>query len=348
MYCPLCRLPILRRLRAAVSRLVALIAALAIGACAGGDNPLAPAATADQSAPAEDPMPAAADPASDSVAPDNVITALTTQRIVFTSTRNGNYDIFKMDPQGGSIAPLATSGDMEWAPAWSRDNRYIAMNRPRWDPIAGYHYDIYLINADGSDGHWVRSKTAGFDMYHPSWSPDGTRLALSVTVSGALYVGWMSVTTGMIGVFSTAYGGLQGKEPAYTPAGQIVYVGATGKTVDRINADGSGHKTLVSSSANLSQPSISPDGKRLAYVKMTTTINPDIYVKNLVDGTSKRLTTFSGDDWQPTWSPDGTKLAFTSSRSGGYQIWTMSATTGGSLTRITHTSGGERDPMWSH
>jgi hypothetical protein len=38
MYCPLCRLPILRRLRAAVSRLAVFIASQLIGACAGGDN----------------------------------------------------------------------------------------------------------------------------------------------------------------------------------------------------------------------------------------------------------------------------------------------------------------------
>ncbi len=346
MYCPHCRLPMLRRRRADTSRLLALAAALALGAC-GGDNPLGPG-TADQSAPADDPVPSAALPASDSVAPEFVMAATTAQRIVFTSSRSGGTDIYKMDPQGGSVARLTTSGDIEWAPAWSRDNQRIAMNRPR-----GSHYDIYLINADGTNGHWVRSTAVGFDMYHPSWSPDGTRLALSVTMSGALYVGWMNVTTGMIGIYSTGYGGLQGTEPAYTPAGQIVYVGATGKTIDRINADGSGHKTLVSSSVNVYQPSISPDGKKLAYVKLVSGTpylggNTEIYVKNLVDGTTKRLTTVSGDDLQPTWSPDGTKLAFTSSRSGIYQIWTMSSSTGGSLTRITHTSTGEKDPMWSH
>ena len=117
---------------------------------------------------------------------------------------------------------------------------------------------------------------------------------------------------------------------------------------DRINADGSSHKTLVSSASGVGEPAVSPDGKKIAFEKVSGGFNQDIYVRNLVDGTTTRLTTYSGADLQPCWSPDGSRIAFMSSRSGQYQIWTMNATTGGSLTRITHTSGGEQDPMWSH
>jgi TolB protein len=107
----------------------------------------------------------------------------------------------------------------------------------------------------------------------------------------------------------------------------------------------------VSSTRTLRDPSFSPDGKRIAYGKTVGTEiaeNPEIFVKNLADGTNKRLTTSAGDDFNPTWSPDGLKLAFVSRRSGRYQIWTMNASTGGSLLRLSDMSGDDWQPKWTH
>ncbi len=70
-------------------------------------------------------------------------------------------------------------------------------------------------------------------------------------------------------------------------------------------------------------------------------------MKNVADGTLKRLTTSTGADMWPTWSPDGGKIAFSSFRSGKWQIWIMPST-GGSATRITHTSTTEQMAAFSH
>jgi Tol biopolymer transport system component len=332
-----------RSLRFGFPQMLALALSLAFGGCDSAESPLNP--TEDPHAPATEPVPAEA------VTSDNALALISSQRIAFTSTRNGGYDIYKMDPQGNNVGPLATSAEMEWAPAWSYDNKRIAMSRPRKDASNFIHYDIWLIDADGSNGHWARINPLSYDVYNASWSPNGTRLVLNLTISGALYVGWLDLATGQVGVFSGGFeDGLQGQKPSYSSTGQyIVYLGPTGKTINRINADGSGLKTLVSSTNLLSQPALSPDGKKLVFVKAVGTYgtNWDIFVKNFADGVTKRLTTWSGDDIQPTWSPDGSKIAFTSSRSGTYQIWTVSAT-GGTPTRITHTSTSERDPAWSH
>jgi len=88
-------------------------------------------------------------------------------------------------------------------------------------------------------------------------------------------------------------------------------------------------------------------GKRIAYSNEASDDNLEIFVKNLTDGTTKRLTNSAGSDLQPSWSPDGSKIAFASRRTGQYQIWTMPAS-GGSPTRITHTTTMEISPAWSH
>jgi Tol biopolymer transport system component len=297
--------------------------ALTVAAC-GGDDPLAP----DQAG-----------------APAALVTA---QRIVFSSKRNGQYDIYKMDPAGQNVVRLTSKPDDEGQAAWSADGKRVALVRPRLNAANKTMNDIYIINADGTNGHWARSTATTCPLSHPSWSPDGSRLALSLYCSYTQYVGYLILNTGQLAGYSTGFGGLPGSWPTYTKAGQIVYQSATAKTIDRINADGSGHKTLFSSSTVMTQPALSPDGSKLLFVRTVWDDIPtgDIYMLVLGTGKTTQLTSYSGTSSEPTWSPDGTRIAFTSTRSGQSQIWTMN-TTGGSLTRLTNTSTSEVDPSWS-
>jgi Tol biopolymer transport system component len=319
--------------RSILPPLLALAAALALGACDGADNALAPGDDA------------AATPV-ESAASVEAITATTAQRIVFTSSRKGGYDIFKMDPLGSSVVRLTTSSAWEFSPAWSHDNKRIALVRPRVGSSLT-RYDIWVVNADGSNGHWARSFAYLYDLLTPTWSPDGSRLVVNVLIAGTYYLAWVDMSNSQVYLFNSAAGGIKGRYPAYNAAGtKIVYTGAQGTTIEQINADGSGHKVLVSSATGVGDPEISPDGKRVAFDKLNGS-QLEIHVKDLVNGGTKRLTSLHFDS-QPTWSPDGGKIAFSSDRSGVSQIWTMDAATGGSLTRITHTSTVEKDPSWSH
>jgi Tol biopolymer transport system component len=313
---------------------------LSFAGCAGDDSPLAPV-DAEPAQPADVSQVEAVAPADAAL--------ITAQRIAFLSPRNGPLSVFKMDPAGFNVLRLTKTADPVYEPAWSYDNKRIAVVRDRWDGNVS-HSDIWLVNADGTNGHWLRNTMSPWYLQDPSWAPDGTHLLVSMYVAPSWYLGKFDVASGNITFLHPIGGGIIGRKPSYNKAGtRIVYVGSSGQTVDQVNTDGSGHKVLYNSGGpKVDLPRFSPDGGRIVFQKGPAGGNTDVFVKNLGTGIVTKLTFSTAADGLATWSPDGTKLAFVSWRVGPAQIYTMSSSTGGSLTRITHTSVSEGSPVWSH
>jgi Tol biopolymer transport system component len=333
--------PILRSSHSVIPLLLFL--ALALGACGDSDSPLAPGGA--------DEAPMTADEAPLASAPEALVATLSTQRIAFASYRNGNQDIYLMDPQGYNVKRLTTASAYEVSPAWSWDNKRIALVRPRKDASNVTHDDIYLINADGTNGHWARSTPSPYNLAWPSWHPDGSHILITITAQdGRWYVGWLHLASGTIGNFAIGGQPVLGKQPSYDATGQrIVYVNTSSYkySLDVVNANGTGHVMLLSAyGSTIDRPAFSPDGKQIAFSNTGSSDDQEIYVRK-ADGSIKRLTYSAGTDLWPTWSPDGSKIVFGSTRNGKLQIWSMSAT-GGSATRISHNSYAERTPAYSH
>jgi Tol biopolymer transport system component len=338
MLCTSFQHPMLRSFRSMLPRLLVLAVAFTFEACDGGESPLAPANEPAAPAPSE------------AAASADAVGALTAQRIAFTSYATWRGDIYLVDAQGNNRTALTTWANTEFAPSWSWDHKHVALVRPRVDAANAQFYDIFLIDADGTHKHWAKSYTSSFHIMDPSWSPDGSRLVVTVTLQGTPYIATLELATGTLALVSQAGGGfMQGGDPSYDPTGQkILYVGSTGTTVDMV-IPGSWHYGLVLSDTPVSGPTYSPDGKKIAYSRMVTgTNNSEIFVETLNVPGAKRLTNSGAYDGGPTWSPDGSRIAFASERSGRPQIWTMSSSTGGNLLRITHSDRDEVDPAWSH
>ncbi|MBN1310883.1 MAG: S9 family peptidase [Anaerolineae bacterium] len=102
----------------------------------------------------------------------------------------------------------------------------------------------------------------------------------------------------------------------------------------------------------IEDPSISPDGRYIAYVQVTIDKIEDAYQRNLwlapTDGEKPVRLTYSGKDSQPRWSPDGRVLAFTSGRGEKPQIYLLPIDgPGGEARALTAMPNGAGRAAWS-
>jgi Tol biopolymer transport system component len=199
------------------------------------------------------------------------------------------YDIWRADVATGTATRLTnddrtkSGGDESWQPAWSPDGKTIAYTHFQ----TCYRCStIWSMNADGTGAHQV------YDSYQarrPAFSPDGTRLALSlandlvidldghavVGPAGAAYAIWSSkgtyvaYTGGGLWVRNLQTGvsrrvtGKLGAQIAWSGDGKWIAGGSRGAVAVAWAKDGS-HLRVLPGSAIASTPAFSHG--LLAYV----------------------------------------------------------------------------------
>ncbi len=104
--------------------------------------------------------------------------------------------------------------------------------------------------------------------------------------------------------------------------------------------------TQLTHDGNISvAPSLSPDGRSLAYTGYKSGY-PDVYEINLASGARNRIIKFPGTNSGAAYSPDGGRIALTLSKDGNPELYVTSAG-GGGARRLTRTPGVESSPTWS-
>lgn len=99
-----------------------------------------------------------------------------------------------------------------------------------------------------------------------------------------------------------------------------------------------------------SDPSVSPNGERVAYVSKSVNKERDGYsshIRMVELGSHEDISFTSGEqDRQPIWSPDGGKLAFIRNHQDKPQVWVIPAN-GGEAQIVTHAEHGVSGFAWS-
>ena len=224
--------------------------------------------------------------------------------MVFSSDRDGDFEIYSFNPDTEEITKLTDNSSTDKHPALSSDGTKIAFVSDRSGT-----WELYAMNSDGSGISDPLAALSGAYDGHPSWNPDGTKIVYDN--SGDLFI-VNSDGSDNSNITNTASFPKE-IEPSWSPDGtKILYSSNKDFDYDIYVMDVSGSSTAVNLSANSSQdqkPSWSPDGSKIAF---STNLdgNYEIYVMNS-DGTSKvNLTGSSDNDRYPSWSSDGNNIAF--------------------------------------
>ena len=230
-------------------------------------------------------------------------------KIAFTSTRDGNAEIYVMDGDGRNQRRVTVNPSVDHDPTWSPDGKKIAFVSNR-NNVNKDHRQIWVIDADGKNP--IRLTDGLVDVY-PDWSPDSTKIVYDthlVPEDHNLAPGGITVMDAD-GNNKRLVKNARGLHPTWSPDGKrIAFISGVDviNHVFVIDADGRNRMQLTHDFVRKRLPSWSHDGKRIAYVG-----DHVIWVVDSDGENPRQLTEINGDE-QATWSPQSDAIAFQSWR----------------------------------
>jgi Tol biopolymer transport system component len=256
-------------------------------------------------------------------------------KLAFASDRDGNFEIYVMDTDGGGQLRLTESPGEDYSPAWSPDGSRLAFVSTR-DGNA----EIYLMNADGTGQTRLTNNTAG-DL-SPVWRPDGAQIGFVSNRNGNDEIYLM----GPDGSNQTNLSNNPADDSSFcfSPDGTMIALSSRREDAQfdiyRLNAAGGEATRLTFAEGDDINPTWSQ--AQISF-QSNRDENDEIYSMDPDGKTQNRLTNNSDLDLDASQTSDGAALCFATNRDGNLEIYLM-APDGSGLRRLTTNSAADLQP----
>ena len=248
--------------------------------------------------------------------------------IYFMSSRDGNYEIYRMDARGNSPVNLSNNASLDyWLSADpAGENLYFYSSRDG-------NEEIYSMKANGDMQRNLSNNQASDRL--PNLSPDGKSLLFVSDrddAQGEIYVSDPEMKdikrlTNNLFFEDAAFWSPNGKEIIFSRdlkiPGDTSKLNVSNGEIFIMQADGSEVRRLTNRPGFDGGPVFSPNGKQIAFYGKSENGNYDIFLMSSAGEKIQNLTNDAAEDYSPGWSPDGEWLVYTSGSKGKYDIWIM-------------------------
>ncbi|MCB2160536.1 protein kinase [bacterium] len=259
-------------------------------------------------------------------------------KIIFSSDRSGNQDIWSMNSDGTNLIQLTNDSAMDVNPISSPDGSKILFYSYRSGNLR-----YWMMNSDGSN-QFMLADEPGFG--NPVWSPNSDRIVFNSYRMENIDLWVVNVDgSNLVDIFNS--GNIQ-TSPYFDPrsktwlpdGSKLIFTSIQNGNNDilMINADGIDLINLTDSAYNEWAPSLSSDGSKIAFISDRSG-KDDIWVMD-ADGSNLFNLTYSIEfdiSYNFAWSPVGSKIAFQTDLSDIHDILVIDVD-GSNLVNLTNST----------